>query len=301
MKREPDVVIIIVGLDARHFVLQCLRSLATTEWSGILHQTVYVDNGSRDGTVDEVRSAFPDVTVIANSNNVGFCRACNQAARPTQSRYIFYLNDDTIVFSDTVPRLVRFLDENVEAVAAGCRLLYPDLSEQWSARRYPSWRNAIFGRRSLATKFFPRARVVREYLYKDQMEGTQPFAVDWIPGSCTLIRRQASERVGGLPEDLHYWSDTVFCDRVRRTAPGRFYVVPESKLIHFEGHGSGDKSIKKANWLIRDFHRGAYVFYCEHYGLGPMHPARWFAAVGLALRAGFLMLRKSFRRVVKPD
>jgi GT2 family glycosyltransferase len=141
-----DVAIIIVGLDLRSFVEQRLRSLDKTEWHELTHQTVYVDNGSRDRTADAVRGEFPNVSVIPNPTNVGFCRACNQAMDSSDSRYIFYLNDDTIVMPDTIPRLVEFLESTPNAIAAGCRVFYPDMSEQWSARRFPTWKNALFGR-----------------------------------------------------------------------------------------------------------------------------------------------------------
>jgi GT2 family glycosyltransferase len=169
------------------------------------------------------------------------------------------------------------------------------MREQWSARRFPTWKNAVFGRRSLLSKWFPNARVVREYLFKDELERGLPFIVDWIPGSCTLVRREAAEAIGGLPESLHYWSDAVFCDRLRRVFGGNIYVVPDVTLIHFEGQGSGKKSLELRNWLVRDFHRGAYAFYCEHYQLGPFHPARWLAAGGLGARAQLLMWINSLK------
>jgi N-acetylglucosaminyl-diphospho-decaprenol L-rhamnosyltransferase len=299
MKTVCDVAIILVGLDSRAYVEQCLDSLRKTQWDGITYDTIYVDNASRDGSVAAIQGKFPEVTVIANPTNAGFCRACNQASSQSSSRYIFYLNDDTIVFPDTIPRLVRFLDQTPDATAVGCRLLYPDMSEQWSGRRFPTWKNAIFGRRSLMGKWFPNAAPIRQYLYKDAMERGEAFVVDWIPGSCTLARRSAVEVIGGLPEDLHYWSDAVFCDRLTRAVPGKLYVLPASRLIHFEGHGSGKKTYKLANRLILDFHRGAYTFYCEHFQLGPLHPARWFAAVGLGFRARLLMLVNWVRNVTK--
>lgn len=287
--KGTDVVIIIVGLDAWHYVEQCLDSLSRVDWGHLTQQTIYVDNASRDGSAEKVREKFGDVDVIANATNIGFCRACNQAVAKSASRYVFYLNDDTIVMPDTIPRLIRFLDSTPIATAAGCRVFYGDMTEQWSARRFPTWKNALFGRRSLLTKWFPNAKVVRHYLFKDQIDQGIPFAVDWIPGSCSLVRREAVDKVGGLPEDLHYWSDAVFCDRLNRIAGGSIYIVPESRLIHFEGRGSGTKTRVLSNWLIKDFHRGAYTFYCEHFQLGPNHPARWLAASGLAARAGLMI------------
>ncbi len=289
MNPPTDLAIVIVGLNARHYVQQCLVSLAKTEWRGLTQETIYVDNGSSDGSPDVVRDEFPEVTLIANSTNLGFCQACNQGAKASHSRYVFYLNDDTLVFEDTIPKLVRFLNQKPDALAAGCRLVYPDMREQWSARRFPTWRNALFGRKSALSRYFPNARVVRRYLYKDQMERGDPFVVDWIPGSCTLVRREAVERIGGLPEDLHYWSDAVFCSRLMHANTGKIYLVPSSTLIHIEGKGSGAESYESADWKIRDFHRGAYAFYCEYHRLGSRHPARWVAVAGLGARAGMLL------------
>jgi hypothetical protein len=285
---RKDIAVMLVGLNTRDYVKNCLESLARTDWCGYTHEIIYVDNGSADDSVELVRGEFPEVKVIANLENLGFCKAANQAAALANSRYHLQLNNDTLVYPDSAPLLAEFFDRTPDAAVAGARLLNPDLSDQWSARRFPSWVHAFFGRRSALSRWFPQAKPVREYLYKDQLRGEKPFQVDWVPTPCMLIREEVFQRVGGMPEDFYYWHEAVFCDRVRQDGGrdgGKVYVVPRSKVIHFEGKGGGARPYRVRRWHIKDFHRGAYRFYCERYHPGTLNPARWFIAAGLALRA----------------
>lgn len=289
MKMRTDIAIVLVGFNSRFYLQPCVESLQSTEWRGYSHHVVYVDNGSSDGSVEMLRQQLPSATIIANAQNAGFSKGCNQGAAATDSRYIYLLNVDTLLLPDSVSSLAEFLDQTPNAGAAGNRLLNADRSDQWSARRFPTLHNALFGRRSYLGRRFPDLRPVRHYLYKDELARGKPFPVDWVPGSCTLVRREAYNRIGGLPEEMHYWSDAVFCDRLRR-AGWEIYCLPGAALIHFEGNGTGQKSRSLRRWLISDFHRGAYQFYCEHYNLGPYNPIRWTAKLGLGLRAELLRI-----------
>ena len=289
MTDRVDIAVVIVGINSCDYLQRCVESLARVEWKGYSYRIVYIDNASADGSVELMRSRYPDIIVIANDSNRGFCAACNQGVEATNSRYIYLLNNDTITCPDSVVLLADFLEENPDVAAAGNRLLNPDMSDQWSARRFPTWLSAITGRNSWLGRIFPDSELVQSSLYKDQISGRDPFPVDWIPGSCTLVRRNAYEQVNGLPETMHYWSDAVFCHRLRK-AGWEIYLVPKAKLIHFEGKGTGGKTTTVRCWLIRDFHRGAYRFYCEYYRLRLWNPIRWVAGLGLSLRAGLLIV-----------
>ena len=283
-----DIAVILVGMNSRKHLRECLHSLAKTEWRGHSHEVVYIDNASADGSLDMIRKEYPAVRVIANQENIGFCKACNQGAAAVDSRYIYLLNNDTVLFPDSIYPLAEFLDRTPNAGAAANRLLNTDLTDQWSARRFPTWSNALFGRRTFFGRLFPKTQIVKDYLYKDCFTSGNPFPVDWVPGSCSLVSRQAFEQVGGLPENMHYWSDAVFCDRLRK-ANWEIYVLPNARLIHYEGEGTGGKDSTLRHWLISDFHNGAYLFYCEHYQLGLWSPARMVAKLGLGLRARILI------------
>ena len=289
MTLTVDVNVVIVGFNSFAYVFDCLTSLRAVDWRSASRQLVYVDNGSSDSSVGRVRAMFPEVMIIANDRNVGFCAACNQGVMAVKSRYVYLLNNDTRLFPDSIWPLFEFMDNHPEAAAAGNRLLNADLTDQWSARRFPTWINAVFGRRTTFGRMFSNSVVVGDYLYKSQLEQGLPFEVDWIPGSCTLVRHDMYLKAGSLPEDMHYWSDALFCGRLSGLGM-KVFVVPQARLVHFEGKGTGAKTAKMRRWLIFDFHCGAFRFYCEHYKLGRLNPARWIAYFSLQARGVLLVL-----------
>jgi N-acetylglucosaminyl-diphospho-decaprenol L-rhamnosyltransferase len=284
-----DVAIIIVGWNACKYVRDCIESIHRARWDRTTFKIIYVDNGSADGSVEMAQSEFPDVRVIANDRNLGFCRAANQGALVASSRYLFFLNDDTIVGPDAIQLLVDFMEAHPEGGVVGARLLNPDLTDQWSGRRFPSALNGVLGRRSRLSRLMPNAKVLSDYLYRDLIRKGDPFEADWVSAAALLVDNDTFVAVNGFAEDYYYWHEAVFCDRVRREGR-RVFLEPRSEIIHFEGKGSGARPYRIRRWHIIDFHRGAYRCYCEHYGCGILNPVRWLTAAALGIRATALLL-----------
>lgn len=282
--RQLDVAIIVVGLNAREYVKGCFESVANATWKNYTYETIYVDNGSTDNSVEVLGDLFPEMRIIANEKNLGFCKAANQGAEAAQSRYHFFLNDDTIVLGDALPQLIEFLDEHPEAGAVGSRLLNLDRTDQWSGRRFPSPLNAVLGRRSALSRWLPNAKALTSYIYRDQVEEGTPFVADWVSAAAVLVRRDVFGQIGGFAEDYYYWHEAIFCDRVRK-AKYEVYLHPQSKIVHYEGKGSGKRPYRVRKWHIVNFHKGAYQCYCEHYNLSRFNPLRWLAAGMLGTRA----------------
>lgn len=289
-KNQTDVAIIIVGLNSKDFVRGCLASIYKAIWRKVTYSCIYIDNGSSDGSVQMVRKEFPAAQVIENTTNVGYCPAANQGAYNSQSRYIYLINDDTLVLEDAIALLVETMDQMPTCGTMGSRLLYPDGSEQWSGRRFPGLIYALFGRNSFFAKKFPDIKPVREYLCKDQLTGNDPFAVDWVSAAGQIVRRDAYEKIGGLANDYYYWHEAVFCDRLRENGY-EVMLHPLSKVIHYEGKGSGPRPYAVQKFHIINFHQGAYRCYCEHYNLHPWHPRSIMAMILLSSRALFLLAR----------
>ncbi|MDZ7344190.1 MAG: glycosyltransferase family 2 protein, partial [candidate division KSB1 bacterium] len=129
-----DFSIIIVNYNVREFLRQSLLSLRKA-LASLSAEIFVVDNASDDGSVDMVRQQFPEVEVIANTENLGFARANNQALRRARGRLIVLINPDTVVQEDTFIAIRDFMAAHPRSGMVGCKILNPDGSLQLACRR----------------------------------------------------------------------------------------------------------------------------------------------------------------------
>lgn len=283
-----DISVVLVGLNACKFILECIASLRAAHWPHCTYEVIYIDNGSKDDSVEQVRKNYPDVVLVANATNTGYCPAANQGAKLARGKYLYFLNDDTIVLDDAIARSMRTLQAHPEAGVVGTRLLNLDRTDQWSGRRFPSVWSAILGRRSWLTRWLPNVGPVSDYLCKQEVAKGEPFEADWVSAAAMIVSQRDFWLVQGFANDYYYWHEAVFCDRMRR-AGRKVLLDPQSKIVHYEGKGSGKRTYPVLKWHILDFHRGAFRCFCEHYRVSRFNPLSWLVAAGLATRAGLLL------------
>jgi N-acetylglucosaminyl-diphospho-decaprenol L-rhamnosyltransferase len=283
-----DVSLIAISLNSRGFLRECIASIHAAQWRDIEYEIIVVDNGSTDGTPAMLAAEYPEVRVVANPNNVGYCRAGNQGAAIARGRHLLFLNDDTLMIDDAIAALVDWADAH-DAAMIGSRLLNSDGTDQFSSgRRFTTAAAAFFGRKSVLTRLFPHAPWARRYLMSDFVDTKGPYEVDWLSAAAMMVRRDMFDRVGGLAEDFYYFHEQVFCARVKR-AGGRVYLHPQSRIIHHEGAGSGVRTRRVRRRHITGFHAAALRWFCLDHDLGRLHPVRWIAAAALWTRAGLLV------------
>ena len=294
-----DVAAVIISLNSRRFLRDCLDTLIHAPWRSVTREIIVADNGSTDGTLELLAESYPEVRVLAIGKNIGFCPAGNLAARLTDARYLLFLNDDILIQNGAVSTLVEWMDAHPKAGIIGSRLLNPDGSDQFSSgRTFPRPSNALFGRKSFLTKWFPGAPWARRYLLSDRVNAAEPYPVDWISAAAMLVRREAFEKSGGLAEDFYYFHEMIICSRCLK-AGFSVWLHPRSTIIHYEGAGSGLRTRRVRRKHIERFHLAAYRWYCLHHELGPLNPLRYLAAAVLTARAAALILSDSLRPAPK--
>lgn len=283
---DVDVSVITVTYECRELLRPMLASLAGALGTRSA-EVIVVDNASTDGVLEMVRAEWPAVRVIEMGENAGFARANNRGIASARGRYLMLLNPDTVAHEGSLAALADFLDREPNAGVAAPRLLYPDLTDQGTARSFPTAAAALFGRRSLMTKVFPGNPWSRRYLSGRARGDAEPFVVDWVSGAAMMVRRDAIDRVGGLDEGFFmHWEDADWCHRIK-DAGLTVHCVPVSRIVHHEG-GS------RRGWpprQLRAFHAGAYRYYVKHHAPQWWNPLRYVAGVGLTVRAAILIGR----------
>lgn len=279
--------IIIVNFNGGQLVDNCLHSIYQNPPKDSF-EVIFVDNASSDGSYQRVRAAYPQINCITETANLGLARAFNHGIQAANGRFLLALDNDTRILPDALQSLLDVAQSNPAIGVTGSVLLNPDLSVQRTFRRRPSAINAIFGRRSLITKLWPSNPLSSRYLMNDEFETTQPFEVDWVSTAALMITRDALNAAGGLDEDFFvYWVDADWCERVKR-AGFKIVAVPQSKIIHDENL-KAKRRTRKSTKMIRDFHRGAFLYYRKNHARASFHPMAAIAYIGLHLRANLLI------------
>ncbi len=261
--------IVIVSFNARRDLDACLRSLHAAP-PDLTHAMVVVDNASSDGSVQAVRTAWPDVRVIEMGRNAGFAAATNAGIRASESDLVLLLNSDTIVPPGSIDRLAGALDDDAAAAAAGPRLVGLDGTVELSFGRMLSpWNEA---RQRLIA--FGLARHIGPVVHWFERRTTTPHHPEWVSGACLLVRREAGTAAGWLDERFFlYGEDVDFCAALR-AAGHRVLFTPAAEIIHARGRsGASDPTAARAA-----YRRSQIAFYLKH------HP-RWAGALRLYLRA----------------
>ena len=283
MSDGVDVSVITVSYECRALLRESLASLEAAA-ARRTYEVIVVDNQSTDGVVEMLRREWPSVAVFEMGENAGFARANNRGIASARGRYVLLLNPDTAALPGSIAALVDFLDATPTAAIAAPRLLNRDLTDQGTARSFPTAAAAVFGRRSLLTKLFPDNRWSRRYLSGRSERGTAPFEVDWVSGAAMMVRREAIQSVGALDERFFmHWEDADWCHRMK-DAGWSVHCVPAARIVHYEG-GS------RRGWpprQLRAFHEGAFRYYAKHHAPW-WHPLRYLAAFGLTARAAALI------------
>jgi GT2 family glycosyltransferase len=283
MSGGVDVSVITVSYECRALLREQLASLEGA-CGRRSYEVIVVDNQSTDGVVEMLRREWPSVAVFEMGENAGFARANNRGIAAARGRYVLLLNPDTVALPGSIAGLVDFLDATPAAAIAAPRLLNSDLTDQGTARSFPTAAAAVFGRRSLLSKLFPDNRWTRRYLSGRSERGSAPFVVDWVSGAAMMVRREAIRSVGALDERFFmHWEDADWCHRMK-DAGWSVYCVPAARIVHHEG-GS------RRGWpprQLRAFHEGAFRYYAKHHAPW-WHPLRYLAALGLATRAAALI------------
>ena len=255
------VSIIIVTWNTCDLLRDCLQSVRAQ--TGVPHQIIVVDNASRDGTAAMVRTEFPDVMLIANTDNRGFAAANNQGLCVATGRTVLLLNPDTIVLDRAVDRMIAWLDQHPDVGCVGCQVLEsPGVIQRTCFADPTPTRQMIveLGLMRLA-RWLP---LFGRPWYSD-WDRRSARDVDVVSGMFMLLPRAVLDQVGLLDEAFFIYAEEAdWCRRIRK-AGWRCAFVPAAQIVHLDGGSKSTAQIKskmhvqmqKSHVLYAGKHHGA--------------------------------------------
>lgn len=220
MSSEPRVVIILVNWNGRQITLDCLASLRVIAYPN--HCTLVVDNASADGSVEAIRSAFPEVEVLALQENRRFAGGMNAGIRHALSDkadMILLMNNDTVVDRGFLGPMVDQLRSNPSTGMVVPKIYYHDPPDRiWFAGGVISfWTGTM------------RHIGIREV---DAGQYDAPGPTDYATGCCILTTRELVERIGTLDESFYMYSEDADWSMRARHAGYQIIYEPRAMIWH---------------------------------------------------------------------
>jgi GT2 family glycosyltransferase len=293
-----DVSVLIVSWNCRDRLDECLRSLRDAP-DTVTREVVVVDNGSSDGTVESVRSRWPEVLVVPLPRNHGFGVANNVGFAHATGDYILVLNPDTRVLPGMLTTMLDVLRADPTIGCVGARHYNPDMSLQWSMDAFPSLLNDAIHYCDVHRLPFLRGWLTRTYpRWSDHTEARD---VDWVNGACMMVPREVYAATGGFDDYFFLFAEELdWCLRIWRTRR-RVRFLPAAGVVHELG-GTFDP----LDWRrLAMLYQGSLRYYRRHLSradqLGLQAVIRVNALVRLGLLAGLAGAGAVAGRPVAPE
>ena len=193
------VFVIVVTFNGAKFIDACLKSVYESHCDV---SVIVVDNNSSDDTVQIIQSKYPHARLIRNERNAGFGGANNTGinlALAEGGKFIFLLNQDTVVEPDAIPLLAAAMkDENSYAILSPIHLNDSGKDLDGGFAKYVS--NSVT-RDRLATL--------------QQSKEHRILEVPFVNAAAWMISAESLKRVGGFaPLFFHYGEDRDFVNRM---------------------------------------------------------------------------------------
>ncbi|MDZ7695447.1 MAG: glycosyltransferase family 2 protein [Deltaproteobacteria bacterium] len=250
--KSPEVVVVILNWNGKEDTTLCLRSLANLKYDHV--EIIVVDNGSKDGSVEFLRSE-KGITLIENGANLGFAAGNNVGIRYAINKlkpdYVFLLNNDTECDPDMLTHLVRTAESSSQIGIVSPKICYFDNPNKiWSIGG-----NGIFKTVLLGDSIKGQG---------DSVNYVQDRPVDYVWSCGMLIKENVIHQIGLLDEDYFVsMEDIDYCKRAR-DAGFEIWVSSRAKLLHKVSSSTGGDNYTP---IIRYYYAKGMVLFMKKHAL----------------------------------
>lgn len=235
--KNPNVYIIILNWNKWEDTIDCIRSVYAMNYKK--HEILVIDNASENDSIIRLRSRFPALRIIENTENKGFASGNNQGINIALSEgadYIWLLNNDTEVDSLCLENLLEVAESDINI-----GLLSP-LIKYFEDKAAVQFAGSYIDMKSLSI-YYPSNKYLNHECYQ-----TGNNICVW--GTALLIRSEFASKHGGLDDKYFaYYEDTEYSIRSLKT--GYINKVVNNSVVYHK-HQQSSKSIYYSYFMSRN-------------------------------------------------
>jgi hypothetical protein len=245
MTNHIDLSIIILNYNSGDYLQKCLESISRSELANYQIEIIVADNCSTDNSISlsqEIK--IPNTKYLILDTNNGFAAGNNQGLKISdpQSKYVLFLNPDTLVEKNTFKTMIDFFENNSDVDAATCyiKLVKTGAMQPECHRGFPTpWRSFCYF--TGLYKLAPKSKLLNGY-FLGHLDLTKIHPIEACVGAFLMIKRTVGEKIGWWNEKyFFYGEDLDFCYQLKQKG-FELYFNPDCQISHFQGISSGLKS-----------------------------------------------------------
>ena len=222
MKENPLVSIVFPTMNRKTMLIECIESLYNQDYKNI--EVVIADNGSTDGSKEEIKKKFPKVTIIKNEKNLGSPLAINQCILKSKGEFIFRMDDDMLLDKDCISKMVKVLKSDDKIGAVACTMMY---GKDFDEKEWNLIRNM-----GLSVNLWTSKVSIRNHDVLDKGQFTQNESIHAAGGGMLMFKRNVAKEIGLFDERMFLaFEDAQWCYRLRKKGY-KIIQIPSAKLHH---------------------------------------------------------------------
>lgn len=228
MLNSVDVSVVIPVYNGSELINRCIKSVLNQKTARKI-EIILVDDGSTDNTIEIVRSNFPNVVILQQSNK-GPASARNYGMRVSKGKYVALLDADDYWLPDFVESTSCYLDDHPQSVVVNV------------AQRHISVGGEIIVPSSLQDISRQGDAIELNNFYEFWAKYDHAYT------SSVVLRKDIFEVSGGFDESLRLCEDLEFWAYI--ATYGRWGFIPRVLVV-----SDGVKVTAKQGWLDKCMRR----------------------------------------------
>lgn len=230
----------------------CLNSLK--EASRNLPCEIFVlDSEAQDEAEEMIKSDWPEIKFLPFEKNTGYAKIVNVGLSQARGEYLLVLNADIVAESDSLQKMIEYMDANPKTGLLGPQLLNFNGTIQDSCFRFHRPFTILCRRTFLGKTARGKKELARFVMADFDKQSTRE--VDWLLGAAMMIRREALKDAGPMDERFFlYFEDTDWCRRFWAKSWSVVYFA-QARMHHYHGRvskkagGLADLLFNKYTWI----------------------------------------------------
>jgi O-antigen biosynthesis protein len=289
-----QISVVVVNYNVKHLLKLSLYSVQRAS-QNIKVEIIVVDNTSVDGSCDMVKTLFPDVILVENSDNVGFGKANNQAIAMAKGEYVLILNPDTVIGESTLDECFNFMRNTLNAGAIGVHM-----TDGWgnylreSKRALPTPLVSFFKVFGLSS-VFPQSTVFAKY-HLGYLDKDCIHKVEVLSGAFMFMPTSLLKKIGMFDEAFFMYGEDIDLSYRVLLAGYQNYYLGTTRIIHFKGESTKKGSL---NYVLV-FYKAMEIFARKHFTGNGFTPYRIMIESAIWLRAMISIIKRFCQIVAHP-